>query len=103
MTIQNFITKAIEGGWKPSASWFGDVPVDSEYHTVLLNPEAWQAVGKVEGWAEYLCGVCRGPFEDECVLNHGGMKSTPEWKYNFIDMACKLADGQTIEQFIETL
>lgn len=86
MTIQTFIEKAIEGGWKPSASWFGDVPVDSDgYHTVLLNPLAWKAVGKVEGWV----------WNDE--------KRNAGYIYNMHRMIDALAEGKTIEQFLEIL
>lgn len=63
MTISEFIEKAIEGGWSMDESLlpqsikdmggnltkatlkFGD-----PYKIAVLDPKAWQAVGKVEGW-----------------------------------------------------
>lgn len=126
MTIQQFIEKAIEGGWKfKNVDTIHIIPQDRitsvrdsirilakfndgyqmyvSEEEILLDPLAWKAVGKVEGWAEFLCGVCRTGFTSDHILHHSGVQSTPEWKYNFINLACELAEGKTIEQFIETL
>lgn len=93
MTIQSFIEKAIAGGWKPEeyrrrshyrtrgrTRWNKDtVSASITIHEAILDPLAWQAVGKVEGWprAETL----------------GFMKQMME----------ELWHGKTITQFLETL
>lgn len=111
MTIQQFIEKAIEGGWMPQypprwwdngiaeihASWSrvratfyrkdGSVGTKGWYIAdrldILLDPLAWKAVGKVEGWWD----------------------NPPEyvWRTNMHRMIDALAEGKTIEQFISTL
>ncbi len=116
MTIKQFIEKAIGGGWKPKASWFGDVPIDSSgYHTVLLNPEAWKAVGKVEGWnvttykqtvpARIVSRVSRKGVVKYSVPAHIRMMKKPNarWKREMHRMIDALAEGKTIEQYLETL
>lgn len=77
MTIQQFIEKAIEGGWKDlhafrhyNGAWVlvelkelcwregeggeGDTQVQQttsfKLEEILLDPLTWKAVGKVEGW-----------------------------------------------------
>ncbi len=59
---KEFIEKAIDGGWKAPKGFIfhhtqglviqaheGFVPVAIE--TILLDPLAWKAVGKTEGWS----------------------------------------------------
>ncbi len=114
MTIKTFIERAIEGGWKAGnhlfhvkdfvyepenehggdfISLFGDLarfngeagtwrlPVSS----ILLDPEAWKAVGKAYDWP--LCS---------CGHSHTAVARM----HMMIDA---LAEGQSPEQFIETL
>lgn len=78
-----FIEKAIEGGWNPTEEkeWIikdseedgtlhcyfysGEYPDEGcgaySYSEILLDPLAWEAVGKVDGWKKepYLCEGCR--------------------------------------------
>lgn len=42
MTPQEFITAAIEGGWKTTGG--------STLGEILLDPSAWKAVGKARGY-----------------------------------------------------
>lgn len=99
MTIQTFIEKAIEGGWKKDTFgqlkfgnyWGNQISLtytreDGErgewlysYWAILLDPEAWKAVGKVSGWYE------------------GQYKQVME------DMIAPLCAGRTIEEYIATL
>ena len=66
MEIKEFIEKAIEGGWKYDPWDNFDIKTYDDFHryyeisdeAVFLNPKAWEAVGKVEGW-----GVEQKPFE----------------------------------------
>jgi len=71
MYKQEFIEKAIKGGWREQCRFVGfgkleatDVAYFKSYDFedtqewsmpitgILLDPLAWQAVGKVEGWEE---------------------------------------------------
>lgn len=93
MTIQKFIDKAIEGGWT-DAFMRANPHMEKEYlhenyvarlardiERVLLDPEAWKAMGKVEGWGP--------PLKVWLMCMHG--------------MIDALAEGKTIEQYLETL
>lgn len=125
MTIKQFIEKAIEGGWvfRSSIKVYrvtfdhpkyphsvtldsAEVIVSTLVHEILLDPLAWQAVGKVEGWGG------RGDFWNEKGgrLVPGkprvvGMLHAfcPEWQFHMHRMIDALAEGKTIEEFIATL
>jgi hypothetical protein len=99
MTTQLFIEKAIEGGWKPfyarDSEWepsYQKAYYISKYHvhSTLLDHEAWKAVGKVEGWGE------QGSIEQVIGEN-------PSWRDAMHRMIDALAEGKTIEQYLETL
>lgn len=83
---------------------------------ILLDPLAWKAVGKVEGWSPDLYGHCGKDPEDtdlvketeggvDCCLY--GMRSMeffqPEWQYNMHRMIDAFCKGKTVEQYLETL
>lgn len=95
MTIKSFIEKAIEGGYWEYPPALDDL-LDGNFHKVLLDPEAWKAVGKVEGWkgetSFWGCLSC----DDEALW-------MPTWKYKWHRMIDALAGGETIEQYLETL
>lgn len=111
MTIQQFIERAIEGGWKPDGKLVGAkidychdgivyqiergiAGYDGDFRNlhiaqILLDPSAWKAVGKVEGYkwkAEMLGGV----------LYEG-------WVIRMDGLIPALRLGKTIEQYLETL
>lgn len=103
MTIQAFIEKAIEGGWKPQVivkEYFYECPPGSSSHIrmtalyhELLDSLAWKAVGKVEGW-----------YETEVFdMLTGQPILTTFWWLQMHRMIDALAEGKTIEQFLETL
>lgn len=99
MTIKTFIEKAIQGGWKPyGLAVIGNIPIGyghilTYYRgillVVLLDPEAWKAVGTVEGWPD---------GETARDDTHGC-----SWRVNMHRMIDALAEGKTIEQYLETL
>lgn len=114
MTIKQFIEKAIEGGWKPIPELRDDVTKDFKFESIdmdtgllklrrsiewikvnvyaaLLDPLAWQAVGKVEGW------------RPEILWDEGGVRYRAEWQDNMLRMTEALIKGKTIEQYLETL
>lgn len=107
MTPQIFIEKAIEGGWtkgkvkvqiEDSLIYLHHPHKDGEFTTislfeVLLDPLAWQAVGKIEGWNE--SSISMG-VNKASVRDFG-------WKNNMHRMIDSLSEGKSIEEFLETL
>lgn len=105
MTIEKFIDKAIEGGWKPFGSilhknliekkWAALEVMANFYHqpTFLLDPKMWEAVGKVEGWV--VQEVKNADF-DVIGLNY-------KYEYKMHDMIDALIAGKTLEEYIQTL
>jgi len=84
MTIQAFIENAVQGGIPRDA-------VDGvNVYELLLNPELWKAVGKVEGWNVH--DNSRNLYE-----------AKPHWLYLQHRMIDALAEGKTLEQYLETL
>lgn len=129
MTIKQFIEHAIEGGY--SSLMGGDKMCSNE--VILLDPIAWQAVGKVSDWKESIERVstnCKydgcysedqtaeefekdspedmaelrkeSPYEDDSN-EYRLYKTAPEWKIKMCRMIDALAEGKTIEQYLETL
>lgn len=106
--MKEFIEKAIEGGWKYQERLFGDLKFDERIifnhepsialqpfiDSILLDPLAWQAVGKVEGWTD-LSKEAQGIIP----LN----KSQIVWYWNMHRMIDALCEGQTPEEYISTL
>lgn len=118
------IEKGIEGGWKDSWYFshtsgdevvFGDTKKDSEdnpcyyknIYELLLDPLFWQAVGKVEGW-DYpsfpYCPNCTefGGRSYDCPMKHC-FCTNEAWQTYMHRMIDALADGKTLEEYIETL
>lgn len=111
MIIEQFIEKAFRGGWNPKAypdkdselvlnvtGHFRDdaLPAMIEFvlrewtaYRIFLTPEAWKAVGKAEGWDD-----------DTAEIEEVG---SPESRGRMIGMIDALAEGKTIEQYLETL
>ncbi len=102
--IQQFIEKALVGGWQPAGRDFSVIGFYERhfeyqlqsvlqgrssaiqmmvYEAVLLNPKVWQAVGKVEKWYEGRYG--------------------PEWLHHMRKMIDALAEGQTLEAYIQSV
>jgi hypothetical protein len=119
MTIQNFIEKAIEGGWKPSEAHSSDVTVlrdgivftdldkgvlSMALEQVFLDPEAWKAVGRVQGWDVEVNKT--GETHDDYLLmdDHSWVSSgRKKWHHKMHAMIDALAEGKSIEDFINTL
>ena len=103
-SIQQFIEKAIIGGWRSEVQEFSiigfyerhfeyqhrSIAADRPsairmmvYEAVLLDPKAWQAVGRVERWYEGYYG--------------------PEWLHHMRKMIDALAEGQTLEAYVQSV
>jgi hypothetical protein len=81
-------------------------------HEILLDPLAWQAVGKVEGWKEEgiksLDGkVCAYDGYRDCGMGRAcrftGFPKIDKWHWHMHQMIDALAEGKSIEEFLETL
>ena len=101
--IQQFIEKAFVGGWQPADRDFSIIGFyerhfntssrnsspetfrypDAGLRSRPLNPKVWQAVGKVEQWYE----------------GHYG----PEWLHHMHKMIDALAEGHTLEAYIQSV
>jgi hypothetical protein len=110
MTPKQFIEKAIEGGWKYKGldSKYDDFSESVEVYDpltglndyvsllpIIVDPLAWQAVGKVEGW-ELADAKETKDFGDIKVNGF-------EWYVQMHRMIDALCEGKSIEQFLETL
>ncbi len=85
MTIKQFIQKAIEGGWEvKKATALIKLELSVIPEVVLLDPLAWQAVGKVEEW-------------------NSAKTSQDPWDSQMIAMTQALIEGKTIDEFLKTL
>jgi len=114
MTIKQFIEKAIEGGIK-----FGLEHWELDYYDgeqcdyelciekIVLDPKAWQAVGKVEGkkWKGHWCKKCK-----EYIHFHGSVceefhpdQTIGQGAAQMHAMIDHLIQGGTIESYFETL
>jgi len=119
MTTKEFIEKAIKGGWSPLID-SQDIDIinhdeyentymicDHEetictepisYYETLLDPKAWEAVGKAEGdtWAGYDCRY--HPVGNMCQVCTGG-----NWSFRMKAMMDALIESKTIEEYLATL
>jgi len=116
MVIQVFIEKAIGGGYPDPFPWMQNqifvrhrgMGLNTErkvlYSYVLLDPEAWKAVGKVEGWPENEYHSSFGSNHPTLAARYGGMAHIiGTWQYHMHRMIDALAEGKHIEQCLETL
>lgn len=85
MTTQEFVQKAIEGGWKWNHKC--DNPNCDD---IYLDPKAWQAVGRVDGWG------------GKDSYQYLGMR-IDEYEFHMQRMIHWLCNGKSIDQFLETL
>ena len=90
MKRETYIEKAMKGGWRRnkrhdflvSKISGSTMPIE----VGLLDPRAWQAVGKVEGW--------------EISLKND---TKEDWFNKMHHMIDALAEGKSLENFIKTL
>ena len=122
MDIKEFIEKAIDGGWKPdfgrnieyaghNSDWsvwnFTDGNNKGSSTTennklALLDPKAWEAVGKVEGWEDETYDINmpannkRGAYKIK--MKRRKSKSEPAWKKKQLNFVKHLQQGLSIEE-----
>lgn len=120
MTIQEFITKAIEGGWNPWRTIVMPQPafverVDFDTWSVcdnpnfelsaprgrisqsrmFLDPEAWRAVYKDGFWREAKVFIN--------LWTKGNPRTMPTWQYKMHRMIDALAEGKSVEEYLASL
>ncbi|MDP2629969.1 MAG: hypothetical protein Q8P56_01025 [Candidatus Uhrbacteria bacterium] len=123
MTIQEAITKAIEGGWNKEKHWRPIDTPDSNRARMFLDPYFWQSLGKALGWSgEKIrmcigCGVSCKNSEVTAYGKHKGWWNGQKWTgcdsdiyeydgqwliemHRLID---HLAEEKSIESFFEQL
>ena len=112
MTIQTFISKAIEGGWdghcvmvngsihpatgNKASCHISSRPADT-IPGMLLDPKAWEAVGKVEGWDE------DHVFKFFKFYDNEKEQTIPSWQYYMLKLVDHLCAGGTITSFLKDL
>lgn len=93
MTTKQFVAKALEGGWRyenPELKQEEDILEVIGIEDILLDPLAWEAVGKVEGWESKIT------YKDR-------LKYEGTWLGYMHAMIDALAEGKSISEFLETL
>lgn len=115
MTIQQFLQKAIEGGWEPIGYNFSNKPFSWKVQAVckvkykerfFLDPKLWEAVGKTEGWEDKckICGENHFPkkIETKEYVMHRHVPD-PAWINKMHRMIDALCEGKTVQEYIESL
>lgn len=110
MTLQEVITKAIEGGYNTHGWVPGEyVSHDAECIT-FLDPLFWKSLGAAMGWNQGDIGVCsscgsRGEAENhvKCNCSEPLPEIIEEWLYQWHRFIDHLAEGKDAESFFESL
>ncbi len=124
MTIKEFIEKAIEGDYNfnlDGTEQITRIDVDSatidgkfyihffdkesdmfsyDFFRFILDPKAWEAVGKIENWIDTKYNkACGKIYIGRPIVNI----HRQDWKKKMHKMIDHLIDGGTIESYIKTL
>lgn len=115
---QTFIEKAIEGGWMKGTELQSIAEYDGSYmryhiffydsegdkwhrdlSSIVLDRDAWMAIGRVMLWPDVMPGgrTCEDPSEVQSRFMQ------PGWYWNMHRMIDALAEGKTIEEYLQTL
>jgi hypothetical protein len=118
MKTKQFIEKAIEGGMKTTCiedqypeMGSGGYMCNGSYTTIeklILDPKAWEAVGKVEGYSNKIrVRECSNCFSERVMKEQTGLSCeclyNEEWKQKMHEMIDHLIEGGTIETYLKTL
>lgn len=102
MTTKEFIEKSVEGEYKKW--WLGEF-YNSRFgmnitilSQVILDPKAWEAVGKVQKWQVHFCGVDEESGDSNCPEG-----CYPSYRDKMHEMIDALIEGGSISDYLETL
>jgi len=103
-SVKAFIEDAIKGGWNLYSDMLSHSVRVTEHNyetvalgSILLDPLAWQAVGKTRGWDKHEGHRCRKYRDGElCMFGTEGLLKN-------LQFICHLADGKTIEEALISL
>lgn len=100
MTIQTFIEKAIEGGWRFTCDQFSYVQnINDAPNLILLDPEAWKAVGVALGNKNEM--RCESEKCDSRLCEYAGYW---DWKRKMVCMVEAIVySDMTPERYLATL
>lgn len=122
--MKDAIKRAIEGGYKSNIDWdflakpeieWSMLQYDMVYgrdcrNIMLLDPLFWQALGKAEGWDEWVCEHCGTGFNgvrDICTQvtcpMHFWSVCVEGYKYHWHRFIDHLAEGNPIDSFFDSL
>jgi len=96
-----FVERAVEGGY--GDGWSGPSDEINTYF-VLLDPEAWKAVGRATGWSKTTGSGCgkeyfdAGRYACECPN-----WSQDTWLHNWHRFIDALAEGKTVDESLEEI
>ena len=100
MTIFEFIQRALEGGWRGEFAYSLDAEatkwaVNPDYpaERILLDPEAWKAVGKSMGW-----GKKNHDPVWKVTYNVDEHTITEPWANAMLDFTYHLAEDHTLPE-----
>ena len=103
---KDFIKKAIEGGWNwkgvcmkfELGGWF-HLTKEPYFQYILLKPEVWQAVGRVEGWeGKTYAGGYDVDEDGEVTLSKSEI-----WHVKMNGLTPALIEGKTTDEYLKTL
>ena len=108
---KKFIEDAVRGGWYPKnykperfvSQAIRAVQKSKFVERWLLDPLAWQAVGKTRGWHLPIAVEVHFRDHEDYRSDVDFDRSYPEWlwrQHRFID---HLADGKTIEEALQAI
>nr|AKH47987.1 hypothetical protein [uncultured marine virus] len=131
MTIKKFVESAIEGGWSNYDNVEqiicntvivsrNEIESEIDLNETLLDPKAWEAVGKVEGWDDETIsfkvpkktytrvgrkGVIEVTRKAHTVTRKRNQrwKDLEVWKNKMNGLSPALIEGKDIVDYIETL
>lgn len=113
---QTFIGLAVTGEWKPNPKcdvvvrgnklkvYYNDADDTKEFveiEKLLLDPKAWQAVGKAKGWNKEVKSIWHMSTGPKTGLMEGNSYSANSWLHNLHRFIDHLANGLTIEAALE--
>lgn len=106
---EQWIRDAIEGGWRANVDVKDCLPgkynslaeaLATRYEKILLDPRAWQAVGKTRGWEQEYVYKINVPGSKDGFQLDGGWSEPEYMQHHFLD---RLIAGKTPEEALKEI